>query len=68
MIIKILDSKKLIEEACALLYEVYIEHGQWNFDPNNPSNLRVETKRGRNLLVNDFIDRVIWFGALDNNG
>lgn len=67
MIVKILNNKKLIEDACILLHEVYIEHGQWKFDPANPSNLRVEKKRGRNLLVNDFIYKATWFGAFDNN-
>lgn len=60
---KILDSESLIEDACALLYKVYIEHMQWNFDVNNPSKLRVEVKSGRKLLVDNFTNKATWFGA-----
>lgn len=64
--IKFLSSPELIEEASALLYEVYIEQQKWDFSPKNPSELRIETHNSRKLLVDRFTDRCIWFGAFDD--
>jgi PAS domain S-box-containing protein len=66
--VEILDSKKLIEDACALLYDVYIGHMKWGFDPKSPSNLRVEVKEGRKFLLDDFFDKATWFGAFNDQG
>ncbi|MFN8770463.1 MAG: PAS domain-containing protein [Neisseriaceae bacterium] len=63
--VKILNTPDLIEDACALLYDTYIRHIQWKFEPDNPSALRVEAHNGRNLLIDRFTDKALWFGAFD---
>lgn len=64
---RIIEDKKLIEDACELLYVVHFIQGQWNFSPDNPSEIRVETKNGRKLLVDRFTDKAIWFGTFDGD-
>jgi len=64
---EIIDNPDLIEDACALLYESYIEQGKWVFSKNNPSGIHVETKNGRKLLVDKFIDNARWFGVFDKD-
>jgi|GEM_PF-1729790 len=65
MIVKILNSKKLIEEACALLYDLYIEHMKWNFSKDNPSQIKVIIKNNKKMLVDKHTNDAIWFGAFD---
>lgn len=67
IIIKRLDTPELVEDACALLYKTHIEQANWKFSPDNPSQLRVETRNNRNLLVDRFTNRAIWFGAFNNS-
>ncbi len=43
--VKILSNAQEIEQACALLYEIYIEQEKWEFSLSNPSKLRVETRK-----------------------
>lgn len=67
---KIILTKQLlaideIEAASALLYATYIKEYNWEFERNNPSLLRIETKNGRLLLVDRFTHAAIWFGAFD---
>ena len=57
----------LVAEAGALLYQVYIEQQKWHFNPNNPSQLRVETYNKRHVLVDRFTKRAVWFGAFDDD-
>ena len=64
---EILDNKELIEDACALLHTSYIDQGQWQFAPNNPSKMRVETKNGRKLLVDKYTFVSRWFGIFDDD-
>jgi PAS domain S-box-containing protein len=64
--ISTLTTQELIEEACSLLYKVYIEHGQWNFLEDNPSKLRIEYISNRKLLVDRFTHKAIWFGAFNS--
>ena len=54
--IKRLESQSEIEDACALLYEVYIKQCGWRFLPDNPSHIRVEEKNGRRILVDRFTE------------
>lgn len=65
--IKQLESVELIEEACALLYKTHIKQSDWMFSPDNPSELRIENRDDRNLLVDRFTNDAIWFGAFDNS-
>ena len=65
--IKQLASSDLVDEASALLYKVYIEQMKWQFSPNNPSQLRIETHNNRHLLVDRFTSKAIWFGVFDDN-
>jgi hypothetical protein len=65
--IKILDTPELIEDACALLYKTHVEQVGWEFSPDNPSQLRVETRNNRNLLVDRFTNSAIWFGAFNDS-
>ena len=67
LIVKELDNSKLVEDACALLYRVLVEQDNWNFSPDNPSQLRVEIKNNRRLLVDRFTDNAVWFGAFDDS-
>lgn len=62
---KILSGQQ-IEDACALLYEVYIEHNQWQFAQDNPSHLKVEIKNNRKILIDRFTHNALWFGGFDN--
>ncbi len=64
--IKVLDSAELIEEACALLYKTHIEQVQWDVAPDNPSQIRIENRNNRNLLIDRFTDNATWFGAFDD--
>lgn len=66
-IIKILTSNDQIEEACALLYVVYIERMNWHFSPDNPSKLKIEIRNNRKLLVDRFTDKAVWFGAFQDD-
>lgn len=63
----ILENDDLIEDALALLYESYIKHSNWKFNPNNPSGIRVEQKNGRWLLVDRFTQLATWLGAFDGD-
>ncbi len=65
VLIKKLESPELIEDACALLYKVYHEEMIWNFSPDNPSQLRVELKNNKKILVDRFTDKAVWVGAFD---
>ncbi len=65
--VKILNSPELIEDACALLHEVYIEECLWKFKIDNPSQLRIEVKNERKLLKDRFTDYATWFGAFDED-
>jgi PAS domain S-box-containing protein len=60
---RILDTKKLIEDASALLYQTNVVKAGWQFAPDNPSQIRVENKRKRKILVDRFTDDAIWIGA-----
>ena len=64
--IRKLDTPELVEDACALLYKTHIEQADWKFSPDNPSQLRIETRNNRDLLVDRFTDGAVWFGALNN--
>lgn len=64
--IRILTNNEQIEDACALLYEVYIEKYQWDFCPDNPSKIKIEIRNNRKLLVDKYINRSVWFGVFEN--
>ncbi len=65
--IKKLESDKLIEDACALLHEIYINQLGWYFLPDNPSYIRVEIRNNRRILVDRFTNTSVWFGAFDSS-
>jgi len=66
VIVRELKNKKELDSACALLYNVYIEHMQWKFAENNPAGLRVITgENGEKLLLDNATPHAIWFGAFD---
>jgi len=67
VIIKQLNDAASIEDACALLHNRLIEQIGWNFLPKNPSQLRVEIRNNRHLLVDRFTDNAAWFGAFDDS-
>lgn len=67
IVIKQLTTKAQIENACALLYDIYIKQIQWEFNPENPSNLRIVTNKKRKLMVDKFTENAIWFGAFDGD-
>ncbi|MFN8770670.1 MAG: PAS domain-containing protein [Neisseriaceae bacterium] len=64
---RMLTTKAEINDACALLYEIYIKYMQWEFDNDNPSNLHIEHKKRRNILVDRFTDKAVWFGTFSKN-
>jgi len=64
--IKRLNTPQMVEHACALLHEVYIEQQKWVFKPDNPSQIRIESAGDRYILVDRFTSRAIWFGAFDD--
>jgi hypothetical protein len=66
IITKRLDSPELIEDACALLNEVYVKQWGWSFSSENPSQLRVEIRNNRHVLVDRFTEKAVWFGAFDD--
>jgi PAS domain S-box-containing protein len=61
-ICRLTDSEQ-IDEACALLHTIYIEKMQWKFCPDNPSQIRIETRDGKKLLVDKFTQLATWFGV-----
>lgn len=61
----ILKTAEQVDEACHLLYKVYIEKMGWQFLPDNPSKLRIEYKNGRALLIDRFTKTATWFGLFD---
>ncbi len=63
--IKPLETRELIEEACALLYKTHIEESNWKFEPDNPSKIRVEIRHNKKILVDRFTDKAVWFGAFE---
>ncbi len=65
IITKRLDTPELIEEACFLLNEIYIKQSGWTFSPNNPSQLRIEIRNNRHVLIDRFTEKAIWFGSFD---
>lgn len=65
--VELLNNKILIDQACSLLHEVYIEQGNWQFSIDNPSNLRVDISNNKMILSDRFVDRAIWFGAFESN-
>lgn len=64
--VRVLNDSDLVDNACELLYKVYIEEAKWMFSKNNPSLLRVEIKKGKKLLIDRFVEKAVWFGAFDN--
>jgi len=66
VIVEQLTTKVQIEQACALLHDVYIAHMQWKVPENNPSHIKIIVKNNRKLLVDRFINDAIWFGAFNN--
>lgn len=59
-----LDSRALVDEACALLYRSCIDVSHpWKFQQDNPSQIRVETRNGQRVLVDMFTDTAEWFGV-----
>ncbi len=65
--VRILDNPKLIEDACALLYEEYCKKGGWQFSENNPSELKIINQNDKTVLVDRITEHAIWFGAFDDN-
>lgn len=59
--------KSELVEVCSLLYKTHVEQVDWQFSPNNPSQLRVEVKKNKKILIDRFTNNAIWFGAFDNN-
>ena len=62
-----LDTAESIEDACALLNEVYVKREGWSFSSDNPSQLRVEIRNNRHVLVDRFTEKAVWFGAFDDS-
>lgn len=62
---KRLNSVDLIDEAGALLYQIYIVQYKWSFSYDNPSDLRIITKNKRKILIDKFTANAVWFGAFD---
>lgn len=60
-----LTTSEQIENACALLYEIYIQQQNWQFSEDNPAGIRVEKRGIKSLLVDNGTERAIWFGAFD---
>jgi PAS domain S-box-containing protein len=67
LVVKQLLDPSLISDACALLYRVLVENNNWNFLPDNPSQLRVEIINNKRLLLDRFTDNAVWFGAFDQS-
>jgi len=63
--VKRLDTPELIEQACALLHEVYIQQQNWQFTSDNPFKLSVEIRNNKKVLVDQLGESAIWFGAFD---
>ena len=64
--VKRLTTQGQIEDACQLLHQVYIERQRWEFSAQNPSQIRIESRNGRMVLIDRYIDQAVWFGAYDN--
>ena len=62
-----LDTVASIEEACSLLYQVYIQQQKWQFAADNPSGIHTEIRNNKRVLVDRFVERAVWFGAFDND-
>ena len=54
-----------IDRACALLYDVYIDHMKWNFSANNPSQIKIMARNKKKILIDKFTYNSTWFGAFD---
>ncbi len=67
IIIKPLTTKEMIDDACRLLYDVYIENMKWEFGEDNASEIKIIEKNGKKLLVDKFIDCGVWFGAYERS-
>ena len=52
-----------VEDALALLHDVYVEEQGWRPLHFNPSRVRVEQRDGRRLLVDRHVKEAHWFGA-----
>ena len=65
IVVKQLDGYESIVDACALLHKVHFEEAGWNFSPDNPSQLRVEIRNNKDVLVDRFTEHAVWFGAFD---
>lgn len=65
IVVKQLDRQEQIENACALLYKTHIEQAKWRFLEDNPSEIRVETKNGRKILIDRLTNIAKWFGAFE---
>lgn len=47
-----------------LLYQVYIEEQKWDFSPENPSGIRIDSSNPHfKMLVDDRDYQAVWFGA-----
>jgi len=56
-----------VEEAQALLHDVYILEQGWKPLPYNPSRVRIEVRNGRRLLVDQLAKGAHWFGAFQRS-
>jgi signal transduction histidine kinase len=65
--IKRLNTPELIEKACALLHDVYIQQQDWHFSADNPAGNHIEKRGTKSLLVDSDTEKAIWFGAFDDD-
>jgi hypothetical protein len=48
-------NEKYYIQYLELLYNTYIKEGGWKFKPNNQSGLRIERKKGKHILTDDYM-------------
>lgn len=48
-------NEKYYIQYLELLYNTYIKEGGWKFKPNNKSGLRIERKKGKHILTDDYM-------------
>ncbi len=65
--IKLVQDTTTLDAVREFLYDIYINELQWEFNPKNPSGIRIETSKTNKMLVDDRDEQAVWVVAYYEN-
>jgi hypothetical protein len=58
------SERERIHECLALLYENYVTELNWDFSRDNPSGIHAEMHNGKDILMDQFVRKAVYFAAI----